>query len=402
MRTVVARQLLPGASVDEAARLWFDLARWPSIVDGFGTLSRNEGAWPHAGARIVWDSLRNGRGRVVEHVLEYEPGVTQLVRVEDPQLTGTQRVTFGATDAGGVIRLELDLRAQARPRARQRAGRPVLRASRPRRRAAPDAPALRGRAAGRPRHDIDQTRRRTDSVFVFKAAVVGAGTMGGEIAQVIASAGIPVVLKDVRQEFVDVGLKKAEEVTRAQLGGLVHKQKISSGAGRPAGRRHPRTHHRDDRVRGLRRRRLRRRGRARADGDQAGGVRRARRAHAGPRDPRLEHLGAADQRDGRRDLAPRQGRRLSLLLSRVVHASRRGRRGRRHVARDDADRDDVRADDPQAADRLRRGAGLRRQPHPQLGDQRDLARPGGATASRSRRSTTPCRPRASRRWGRSS
>jgi enoyl-CoA hydratase / 3-hydroxyacyl-CoA dehydrogenase len=64
-------------------------------------------------------------------------------------------------------------------------------------------------------------------VFVFKAAVVGAGTMGGEIAQVIASAGIPVVLKDVRQEFVDTGLGKAEEVTRAQLGGLVHKQKIS-------------------------------------------------------------------------------------------------------------------------------------------------------------------------------
>ncbi|CAN5129297.1 3-hydroxybutyryl-CoA dehydrogenase [soil metagenome] len=64
-------------------------------------------------------------------------------------------------------------------------------------------------------------------MFVFKAAVVGAGTMGGEIAQVIASAGIPVVLKDVKQEFVDVGLKKAEEVTHAQLGGLVHKQKIS-------------------------------------------------------------------------------------------------------------------------------------------------------------------------------
>ena len=46
-------------------------------------------------------------------------------------------------------------------------------------------------------------------MFVFKAAVVGAGTMGGEIAQVIASAGIPVVLKDVKQEFVDLGLKKA-------------------------------------------------------------------------------------------------------------------------------------------------------------------------------------------------
>jgi 3-hydroxyacyl-CoA dehydrogenase len=64
-------------------------------------------------------------------------------------------------------------------------------------------------------------------VFVAKAAVVGAGTMGGEIAQVIASAGIPVVLKDVEQKFVDLGLDKAREVTQAQLGGLVAKEKIS-------------------------------------------------------------------------------------------------------------------------------------------------------------------------------
>ena len=64
-------------------------------------------------------------------------------------------------------------------------------------------------------------------MFVFKAAVVGAGTMGGEIAQVIASAGTPVILKDVKQEFVDLGLDKAAEVTRAQLGGLVGKGKIT-------------------------------------------------------------------------------------------------------------------------------------------------------------------------------
>ena len=63
-------------------------------------------------------------------------------------------------------------------------------------------------------------------MFVFKAAVVGAGTMGGEIAQVVASAGIPVVLKDVKQEFVDQGLTKAREVTQAQLAGLVAKEKI--------------------------------------------------------------------------------------------------------------------------------------------------------------------------------
>ena len=64
-------------------------------------------------------------------------------------------------------------------------------------------------------------------MFVAKAAVVGAGTMGGEIAQVIASAGTPVVLKDVDQKFVDQGLEKARQVTQGQLGGLVKKEKIS-------------------------------------------------------------------------------------------------------------------------------------------------------------------------------
>jgi 3-hydroxyacyl-CoA dehydrogenase len=58
-------------------------------------------------------------------------------------------------------------------------------------------------------------------MFVFKAAVVGAGTLGGEIAQVIAAAGVPVVLKDVKQELVDQGLEKAHEVSEGQLGGLV-------------------------------------------------------------------------------------------------------------------------------------------------------------------------------------
>ncbi|HEU0317438.1 MAG TPA: 3-hydroxyacyl-CoA dehydrogenase NAD-binding domain-containing protein, partial [Solirubrobacteraceae bacterium] len=63
-------------------------------------------------------------------------------------------------------------------------------------------------------------------MFVFKAAVVGAGTMGGEIAQTIASAGIPVVLKDIDRRLVDVGLGKAREVTRAQLDRLVERGKL--------------------------------------------------------------------------------------------------------------------------------------------------------------------------------
>ena len=64
-------------------------------------------------------------------------------------------------------------------------------------------------------------------MFVFKAAVVGAGVMGGEIAQVIASADIPVLLKDVKQEFVDKGLEKAREVTQGQTAKLVKREKLT-------------------------------------------------------------------------------------------------------------------------------------------------------------------------------
>ncbi len=54
-------------------------------------------------------------------------------------------------------------------------------------------------------------------MFVFKAAVVGAGTMGGEIAQTIANADIPVVLKDVETRFVDQGLEKARSLWQARV-----------------------------------------------------------------------------------------------------------------------------------------------------------------------------------------
>ena len=49
-------------------------------------------------------------------------------------------------------------------------------------------------------------------MFVFKAGVVGAGTMGGEIAYAIATADVPVVLKDVEQGFVGKVMEKASSL----------------------------------------------------------------------------------------------------------------------------------------------------------------------------------------------
>ncbi len=51
--------------------------------------------------------------------------------------------------------------------------------------------------------------------------------MGGEIAQVIANAEIPVVVKDIEQKFVDAAIEKAHEVTKGQLDRLVSKEKMS-------------------------------------------------------------------------------------------------------------------------------------------------------------------------------
>ncbi len=65
-------------------------------------------------------------------------------------------------------------------------------------------------------------------MFVFKAAVVGAGTMGGQIAQTIAAAGIPVVLKDIDDALVQAGLDEARNVTSGQIGKLAEKGKITA------------------------------------------------------------------------------------------------------------------------------------------------------------------------------
>jgi enoyl-CoA hydratase / 3-hydroxyacyl-CoA dehydrogenase len=64
-------------------------------------------------------------------------------------------------------------------------------------------------------------------MFVFKAAVVGAGTMGGQIAQTIAASGIAVVLKDVKDDLVQAGLDEARNVTQGQVGKLVERDKLT-------------------------------------------------------------------------------------------------------------------------------------------------------------------------------
>lgn len=49
-------------------------------------------------------------------------------------------------------------------------------------------------------------------MYIFKAAVIGAGAMGAEIAEVISASELPVVLKDLDDAMVAKGLKRIEGI----------------------------------------------------------------------------------------------------------------------------------------------------------------------------------------------
>jgi uncharacterized membrane protein len=84
---------LPTA-VSTAEALWYDTTRWPAFVDGLHHIEKIEGEWPRPGARLVWDSVPDGRGRVIERVVHYEVRAGQVLEIEDARITGRQSVTF--------------------------------------------------------------------------------------------------------------------------------------------------------------------------------------------------------------------------------------------------------------------------------------------------------------------
>ena len=54
-------------------------------------------------------------------------------------------------------------------------------------------------------------------MYIYKAAVIGGGTMGAGIAQVISYSGLPVVLREVSDELVQRALKNAREVYEGRV-----------------------------------------------------------------------------------------------------------------------------------------------------------------------------------------
>jgi enoyl-CoA hydratase / 3-hydroxyacyl-CoA dehydrogenase len=185
-------------------------------------------------------------------------------------------------------------------------------------------------------------------MFVFKAAVVGAGTMGGQIAQTIAAAGIPVVLKDIDDALVQAGLDEARRVTAGHLGKLAEKGRITSEQAAEQleeilGRIHGATSYADfgdvDFVVEAVPERIEIKQSVFAELDAAtpghavlasntSSLSITEIGEATLRPDKVVGFHCVDHRDRRSHAAPRQGGRLPLLLPRLDHAPDRDRRGR--------------------------------------------------------------------------
>ena len=107
MAVARAETHIAAVPVSAAEALWYDTRRWPSFVAGLHHVVKVEGDWPRAGARVVWDSTTEGRGRVTERVTAYEVRRGQALEIEDPRITGTQTVTFTPAEEGCTVALEL-------------------------------------------------------------------------------------------------------------------------------------------------------------------------------------------------------------------------------------------------------------------------------------------------------
>jgi Polyketide cyclase / dehydrase and lipid transport len=92
---------------EAALRLWTDVDRWPSFVEGFARPLERAPEWPAGGSRLVWESTPAGRGRVTEKVVEGEGPDRFVTTVFEERLQGTQ--TFRVVESEGGSRAELSL-----------------------------------------------------------------------------------------------------------------------------------------------------------------------------------------------------------------------------------------------------------------------------------------------------
>jgi Polyketide cyclase / dehydrase and lipid transport len=106
VRTASAITVVP-LPPNDALRLWTDVDRWPSFVEGFARQLSLADEWPAKGARIVWESNPDGRGRVTETVTANQPDRFSTQVFED-RLMGIQTFQVAPADAGSEVALSLD------------------------------------------------------------------------------------------------------------------------------------------------------------------------------------------------------------------------------------------------------------------------------------------------------
>jgi polyketide cyclase/dehydrase/lipid transport protein len=92
---------------EAALRLWTDVDRWPSFVEGFAHALERAPDWPAAGSRVVWESTPAGRGRVTERAVEGKGPDRFVTQVFEERLNGTQ--TFRVVESEPGSRAELSL-----------------------------------------------------------------------------------------------------------------------------------------------------------------------------------------------------------------------------------------------------------------------------------------------------
>ena len=86
-----------------AARLWTDVGRWPTFIDGFSHIDQIDDSWPEVGSKVVWQSGPAGRGRVTERILERDDDHV-VTEVFDEQMHARQALFFEP----GRVTMQLD------------------------------------------------------------------------------------------------------------------------------------------------------------------------------------------------------------------------------------------------------------------------------------------------------
>ena len=94
-------------SPPEALDLWRSVQRWPTFVEGFARPLQVAPEWPETGARVVWESNPEGRGRVTETVTANEPD-RFATQVFEEALMGTQTLRVAPASDGAEVELSLE------------------------------------------------------------------------------------------------------------------------------------------------------------------------------------------------------------------------------------------------------------------------------------------------------